>query len=939
MIDDFRENLKNFFRSRLFVLTVIMILLFTLLLGKAFSLQIIKGQYYQENFTMNITRTLTVDAARGNIYDCNGKLLAGNELAYSVLLADSGNYENSKEKNELLNREIAEIVSVFDKNGEKLVNNFQISYSSKNGFQFNVSGTALKRFLADIFGQAEYENLKYNETFGFDEANATAEQVMDYLMHDKQGGYAVDDSFDLKTAYDIIVVRRELSAHSYTRYQSITLAENVSEKTVAYMNEHADTLTGVSIEEETIRRYYGGESFSSIIGYTGKISDSEYEEYSAKDSTYTANDTVGKAGLEQYYESYLRGQNGKQEVYVNNVGKISKVISKEESQAGDDLYITIDSELQETVYSLLEQEIAGILYSNIKEGNIDIIEVYKALIHNNVININHFSEEDAGDQEKALYEVFSDAIEQSLHSVENELTTDESTINNDLSDEMLDYVTYIISMLKSNEVLLESLIDSSDPTFQKWKDGKLSLQEYLKHCISKQWIDLSKLEVNEKYSDTEEVYDLLCNYILTQSKDAKEFAKIVYEYLIEDQTISGKQLCLILFEQGVLDYDDTVYENIINGTTSAYTFLMDKINNMEITPAQLALDPCSGSCVLTDTTTGEIRALVSYPGYDNNKMANGVDAEYYAGLQSDKSNPLYNYATQEKTAPGSTFKMVTSTAALSESIINEKTEIQCTGVFKEVDNEPKCWIYPSTHKSINVSEALRDSCNVFYYTLGYNLSTKGQRKYNEQTGIDYIQKYASIYGLNEKTGLEIEENKPDIATEYPVMAAIGQSNHNFTTVSLSRYVTAVSSGKLYNYELLSKVVDSKGETVKSHDTEYKDISDTLDKSQWKAIRNGMRMVCEELDSFDNFDISCAGKTGTAQQVESRPNHALFVGYAPYKRPKVSIAVRISFGYTSHNAAAVAKNIMSCYFGKEDVADILSKNASGATSSTSSSITD
>ena len=95
--------------------------------------------------------------------------------------------------------------------------------------------------------------------------------------------------------------------------------------------------------------------------------------------------------------------------------------------------------------------------------------------------------------------------------------------------------------------------------------------------------------------------------------------------------------------------------------------------------------------------TGQIKALVSYPGYDNNKLANGVDADYYESLRDDKSNPLWNYATQEKTAPGSTFKLVTSTAGLAEGVIDTSSVIDCTGIFHEVSNEPKCWIYPGAH--------------------------------------------------------------------------------------------------------------------------------------------------------------------------------------------------------------------------------------------------
>lgn len=937
MIYDIKEFLKNFFSSRLFVLAAVMILLFAVMLGRAFSLQIVNGSVYQQSFNLYAERTITLDAARGNIYDVNGELLAGNELSYNITLSDSGSYDSSKEKHPILNAEIAQILTELHENKEDIVNDFAISLKEDGTYSYNVSGKSLERFLADVFGQQSYENLKYNDDFGFDESRATAEQVMDYLMHDVSDGYRIGSEYDRQTAYEIVVVRYALDAYSFARYQSITIAENVSDETVAYMNEHSDELTGVEIEEKTVRKYYGGESMSSMIGYTGRISDSEYEELSGKDSSYSTNDTIGKAGLEQYYESYLRGKNGMRQVYVNNVGKISEEISNVDSVAGNDLYLTIDSKLQEGVYHLLEQELAGIVYDKIKNNEIEIGDVYFALIDNNIIDISHFNKKGAGDNEKAVYGVFGGSLEDALSTVEEQLTEENPVINSDMSDEMLDYFTYVFSLLRKNNVLLSGEIDTGDATYKRWKNNKISPKEYLNYCISQQWIDISLLKADEKYSDTSEIYNLLCDYLVNELSEDKEFAKIVYKYLIADGSVSGRQLCLILFEQGVLDYDVDTFNDIDHGVTSPYSFLLDKINKIEITPAQLALDPCTASCVLTDSKTGEVRALVSYPGYDNNKMANGVDAEYYAKLQEDHSNPLYNYATQERTAPGSTYKMISSTAGLAEGVITTDTPIKCTGVFKEVSNEPKCWVHPGSHGTLDMSGAIRKSCNIYYYTVGYRLSTKGG-KYSDPRGIEKLKKYAEIYGLNEKTGLEIEENTSKIATQYPVMAAIGQSDNNFTTSALSRYVTAVTTGKLYTYSLLDKIVDADGKTVASHDKNYKDISDTLTDSQWDAIHRGMRMVCEDLNCFDNFDIEVAGKTGTAQQ-NNRPNHALFVGYAPYEKPKVTIAVRIAYGYTSHNAAAVAKNILAYYFGEEKLEDILSVNADRVNGSAHSSVTD
>ncbi len=946
---DIKDFLKKFFSSRLFVLSTAVILMFSILVGRVFFLQVVNGASYQKNFTMRIQKTLTVEAARGCIYDANGTLLAYNELAYSVVIYDSGTYANSKSHDRELNAELAEIIGVLADNGESITNNFGIRLNEDGVYEYTVTGTRLKRFLADVFGQSSYEELSFNEEFEFNEASATADQIMTYLTQSSngfriniEGEDIVDEEapvYSKDVAYQIVVLRYAINANRYTKYKSTTIAENVSEATVAYMHEHADTLVGVSIEEDTIRKYNYSEYFASIIGYTGKISSTEYDELSKEDDSYTLNDTIGKSGLEQYYESYLRGTNGEREVYVDSVGRISEVISNTDPHAGQDLYISIDKDLQEATYRLLEQEIAAIVYTNIREGNIPITDVYFALLNNNVIDITHFDEEEAGANEQAIYQKFIGRLSSAMNTVNHQMNSATPLINNDMSEEVLDYFTCVMDILKANNVLMSDAIDTDDNMYKNWRAGKVSPKEYLNYCISNQWIDIRLLNVDQQYADSSEIYAALCGYIQEKLSVDKPFAKIVYKYMVSSGAISGRELCLLLFEQGVLDYDENTVNQIYNGAITPYNFLCDKINRIEITPAQLALDPCTGSCVITDVNTGEIKALVSYPGYDNNKLANGVDAEYFSKLNEDLSNPQYNYATQERTAPGSTFKMVTSTAALSEGVINTSSTIRCTGQFNEVSNKPKCWIHPGTHGTINVSQAIRDSCNVFYYSLGYNFACRDSGNYNDPAGMAYIQEYASLYGFNEKTGLEIEENTPKIADEFPVMAAIGQSNNNFTTSSLSRYVTAVTSGRLYDYQLMSKIVDSDGNIVESYSPQYEDISSVLSANEWSAIHSGMRMVCQNSSSFSGFGVSVAGKTGTAQQVESRPNHALFVGYAPYENPEITIATRIAYGYTSHNASDVSRNILSYYFGQQTLEQMLAGNAEGAGGSSSNSVTD
>lgn len=932
---DIKDFLKKFFSSRLFVLAAVFIVFFGIILARIFTLQVVNGKSYQENFSLKIQMKQPINAARGNIYDKNGKLLAYNELAYSISINDSTTYSSTKEKNKAVNAELAEILTVLKNNGETLNNDFKIDRKKDGTYSFNVSGSSLNRFRADVFGKNSADDLEYDKETGIDEANATAEQIMEYLMG--KDNFGISSKYDGDLAYRIVVVRYAMLGNRFARYKEVKIATDVSDKTVAYVNEHMDTLSGISVNEDMIRKYNYSEYFSSIIGYTGPISESEYTALHKKNKDYTQNDTVGKAGMEQYYETYLRGKNGEQKFYIDNVGRISEIISSTDSVAGDDLYLSIDADLQKATYLALQNEIAAIVYSNIKSGEIPINDVYTALIGNSVINTEHFSKAKVSDTEKNVLSVFKSRQKTTLGKIKQELTSSPEALNT-MSDEVLDEFTYIISMLKDDQVLLKNEIDTSDSVYQKWKNQKISPKEYLSYCITQHWIDISQLNVDEKYADSTEVYDALCKYILKNIKTDTEFSKIIYQYMITRGEISPRQLCLILFDQGVLDYDDATVNKLKNGSLSPRDFLMKKIYNIEITPAQLALEPCTGSCVVTDEKTGEIRAMVSYPGYDSNKLANGVDSEYFASLQHDKSFPLLNYATQQKTAPGSTFKLVSATAGLAENVITTSDQIRCTGIYNDISNKPKCWIYPGSHGLDNVSEAIRDSCNVFFYTVGNRLAQKKTGSYNDANGIDLIQKYAHIYGLDQKTGLEISESKSSVATKYPVMAAIGQSDNNYTTVALSRYVTAVASGKKYNYQLMNKIVDADGKTVKKYKADYEDISDTLTSSQWDAIHSGMREVVSTMDRFQGFDIPVAGKTGTAQQT-GHANHGLFVGYAPYDDPEITIAVRIANGYNSHNAATAARNVISYYYKETSMKDIKEMKAAGANGNIRNSVAD
>ena len=944
-------NVEN---SKLIILAIVILFLGSILIYRIFNLQIVNGAEALEDFTLKIQKERSIPSSRGNIYDRNGKILAHNKLAYNVTIEDV--YEAKTGKNEALNETLLKMIHLIEESGDSIAGNFNIIIDENGNYAYTISDTKLRRFKADVYGEADPGNMSYEQE------TATAEEMMQYLAgYSRYGvGKSPDpanprDSFILGEGFTkdeilkIVTLRYALSANSFQKYIPTIVAADVSEETVAHILENIDDLPGASIQEDTIRVYENPEYFAHILGYTGKIDKEEMETLNTnltsslgyKDE-YTLNDVVGKTGIEETMESYLRGVNGKETIYVDNMGKIIETSDRVDPLAGNDLYLNIDADLQMATYDILEQKLAGILVGKIINSKnyvipehpsasslyIPIDDVYFALINNNVINIKEFNDVDAFPNENAIYSAFLEK-QQTVFNHINQQLYEKFTPYNRLSTEHQIYQSYIISMLKEYDVLVSDKIDKNDETYIAWTTEEvISMGEFLKYCISQNWVDVSKINLESKYADADEIYDSLVQYIFEKLENNTTFAKKMYKYMIKYNDISAKQVCSVLIEQEVVNITEEEKEKFLSGQISAYNFMIFLIENLYITPAQLALDPCSASVVITNTQ-GEVIALVSYPSYDNNRLANSIDNNYYAWLQTDLTRPMWNSATQQKTVPGSTFKMVSATAALEEHVVTTSSHILCRGIFDRfTTNQYKCWIYPSAHGNLNVVGGIANSCNCFFYEVGYQLGISGDTYYSN-LGIDKLYKYADMFGLSEKSGVEIEEATPEVSKDYSVMSAIGQGTNNYTTVGLSRYVTTIANnGTCYNLSLIDKVTDSNGNLLKDFSPEIRNEVD-ISSSTWNSIHEGMRQVVEKRSDYGilrNAGINVAGKTGTAEETRKRANHALFVSYAPYENPEITVTTRIANGYTSNYAANLTRDIYLYYFNIQDEDSILSGTA-------------
>lgn len=937
------ESLYNLLTSRLLLLFIIFTGMGAVLVYRLFDLQIVNGESYLDNFRLMIEKVKTLEGTRGDIYDRNGNLLAYNELAYSVTIEDV--YEASG-KNENLNATLYKLIHMIESNGDTIISDFNIILNENDDYEFTVEGTRLLRFKADVYGCRTIDG----SDFKYYMKNASAQEIIDYLVnrfkigayHENESGekdFFPGEGFTKREILQLVTIRYQMSLYSYQKYIPTTVATDVSLKTVAVIMENAAELQGVAIEEDMIRKYNYPFYFSHILGYTGKISSEELTALSEQDDSYTMNDTVGKGGIEQVMELELQGKKGSETIYVDNMGKVINTTDHVDAQAGNDVYLTLDKDLQVAIYNILEQKIAGIIvektrniynYDPLKSASrqdiiIPIDNVYFALFDNNVIDINHFTDENAYDTEREVQQIFLEKQRSVLLTLQEELSVTKTPYDQ-LTKEYKNYESYIVSMLTDKGVLMSSVINKEDPTYIAWTtDEVISLNEYLTYAISQNWIDITKLSVQSQYSDSTEVLDGVIQYIIENLQNNTMFSKKMYKYMISDQTITGRQVCMLLWEQDLITVEESKITALKNGSTNAYNFMLDMIKTLQITPAQLALDPCSGSCVVTDVRTGEVRALVSYPGYDINKLANGVDAEYFAKLQADLSVPQWSAATQQETAPGSTFKMVSAVAAMQEGVVSSLSEtIFCSGIFDKLDPPSRCWS-SAGHGNMNLSNAIANSCNVFFYEVGYRLAQDGTG-YNSDYGLSRLEKYADLFGLTEKSGIEITESDPHFSDETIVTSTIGQGSNNYTTVGLSRYLTAVAnSGVVYNLSLLDKLTDSKGNLIKDYTPEVRNTID-IDNSIWDAIHTGMRAVVEKKSYYKDLPVNVAGKTGTAQEGRNRTNHALFLSYAPYENPEISVTVRIAYGYSSDYAAQTARDVYKYYYDLAEEDELLTGTA-------------
>lgn len=372
---------------------------------------------------------------------------------------------------------------------------------------------------------------------------------------------------------------------------------------------------------------------------------------------------------------------------------------------------------------------------------------------------------------------------------------------------------------------------------------------------------------------------------------------IVNEY-VSEEAIQGSDVVLTI-DANLQAITEQALENTIN----------DIRNGVHGTGKKYDAD--AGAIVVMDVHSGEVLAMASYPDYDPSVWIGGISQTKYDELK--ENDALFNRAIAGTYAPGSTYKMVTALAGLQTEAVTLSEKINDSGPYPRGHN-PSCWLYRQsrrTHGYLNVTDAIKHSCNYFFYEMGYRM------------GIENLNKYATAFGLGRKTGIELTgENSGTLANPelskskgetwtvgYTLNASIGQGDNNFTPIQMAKYLSIlVNGGKQINPTIVKSIINADGSEVSKQEIresvdsklgvtleEQEDIN--IKKENLDAILEGMRDVTSEVGGtaysiFKDFNIKVGGKTGSAQKGTTSAANAWFVGFAPYDNPEIVIAVII-----------------------------------------------
>ena len=326
----------------------------------------------------------------------------------------------------------------------------------------------------------------------------------------------------------------------------------------------------------------------------------------------------------------------------------------------------------------------------------------------------------------------------------------------------------------------------------------------------------------------------------------------------------------------------------------------------------------AGAVVVIDVKTGGVLAASNYPSFDQN-----LYAAQYSEYSADENMPLFNRALQGLYTPGSTYKPSVAVAGLDTGLLNRNSTVNCTRVYTYYkDYRPRCAQHGHGNGPIDVINAIKWSCNIFFYDVGRRLTS------------DVYDAYAYKLGLGQRTGVEVSEalghlttkNDSNYTESLDIQAAIGQGNTAVTPIQLATYAaTLANRGTRYRTHFVKSILDSNtGKTLEETQPEVMDVVE--DKGEtFDLVREGMQGVAQTIPALAAYPYTIACKTGSPQRSEGyyvgstykHYTNAAMIAYGPAEDPEIAIGVVVEYGGAGTRTGQLVADIFNAYYAMKD----------------------
>ncbi len=851
------ELFKKIINDRVFILGTAFLILLLIIIHRLYVLQIVKGEIVSENLNETV-RPITITAPRGEIVDKYGVPIATNKSSY-VLKID----QNISLSNEDLNETIYNTLILLDENNQDYIYDLPISQTTP--YEFTVGESRELRFKKDV-GMITPSGLSDDE---LDEYLLTidATESLNFL-YDK---FDIDEKYGDEYRQKIASIRYSMYLQRFSKLYPVPIAYDVNERVIAKIEEESELFPAIVIEIDQIREYPFKEPMAHTLGYTAKITDEEYEEFTELGYDYTLNDYVGRSGIEEYFELDLRGQNGETLVEVTPLGKRMGTVSTTPPIKGNDVILTIDSKLQQDAYEIMERTLKDVIVSkmlttNSRETPITLNEFFTSFVSANNINFTKLMTAEEGTVSYNISKQIEAEKEVQLANLKTEYE------NSDWSEEDYEYkIGKITDKSVLTDIVSENRIHYNDLLIMFYEQGIITADETLlsqlrNRTISPLSVVIDKLEKGEITPQMTNLDPSTASVVVVDINTGGIITAVSYPSYDNNYFVNG------------IDYD---YFNKVNFDPTnpiiyrAFSERRAPGSTFKMITAIAGLE----EGIITPSTTiydGVIYKSAGYP---------------YASCWSTVSHGLVN--------------------------VSQALEVSCNYFFYEVAHRMGLADPTNSYSGI-------DTLNKYMIAFGLNDPTGAEiSEYRDFNDEEYIisspeyKEYLISKQYAEPTQAQLAWYEGDT-----IRTAIGQSKNNYTAATMAKYIAMLANGGTrYSLHFLDKIEYPTGE-IKDIYEPIVEYTLEMQQSTLDAVYSGMLAVTQGSRGtartvFRDFPIDVAGKTGTAQESSVRPDHQSFAGFAPYDNPEIAIYVMVPYGTTSSMASPasiIARDVLASYFG-------------------------